>query len=233
MSETARQIQINLQRVREQIAQAAERSGRKARTIKLIAVTKYVEPEVASELVQAGCTDLAESRPQDLWRKVDLLGDSQVNWHMIGHLQRNKVRRTLPRIAMLHAGDSLRLLKSVNNVAAELNLFLPTLLEVNVSGDSEKHGFEPDQLEAALPEVVQLRHVKVKGLMCMAGRESGLDGARRDFEELRLLQESLAKNCPDQISLEELSMGMSRDFEVAIEQGATMVRIGSTLFAGL
>lgn len=232
MSASADRIAENVQAVRGRIAAAAQRAGRSADEVRLVAITKYVGVAEAEALIAAGCLDLGESRPQSLWTKADALGP-QVRWHMIGHLQRNKIRRTLPRLALLHAGDSLSLLGAANEAAAEAGRPLPVLIEVNISGDVSKHGFRPEHVAGALEKIADLRHITVEGLMAMASREGDLDRARREFAALRALRDRLALEAPPNVRLAELSMGMSGDFEVAIEEGATMVRIGSALFEGL
>jgi pyridoxal phosphate enzyme (YggS family) len=233
VNDAAAVIAENLQRVRDQIDDALRRSGRVGESVKLVAVTKYVSADVARALVTAGCHDLGESRPQELWKKVEDLSDIQLRWHMIGHMQRNKVRRSLPLIALLHSGDSLRLLSEVNRVAGDLSRVTPVLLEVNVSGDEAKHGFTLAEVEAALPEIAAMTHLKVRGLMAMAGRAGDLDAAREDFVRLRTLRDRLRSQSPESIQLVELSMGMSGDYSVAVEEGATIVRVGSALFEGI
>jgi pyridoxal phosphate enzyme (YggS family) len=152
---------------------------------------------------------------------------------MIGHLQRNKVKRSLPHVALLQSGDSLRLLSEVNRVSAERSCETPVLLEVNVSGDQAKHGFTSGEIEAALQEIAEMSHLRIRGLMAMAGRAGDLAGAREDFVRLRTLRDRLQDTCPETIRLDELSMGMSGDFPIAVEEGATMVRVGSALFEGI
>ncbi len=152
---------------------------------------------------------------------------------MIGHLQRNKVRRTLPLVEMIESADGPRLIAAIDRTAGELSCRMPILLEVNVSGESAKHGFAPAEMEPILQELAGYVNVEVRGLMCMAGLEGGLQVARRDFTALRRLRDRLRENCPDTIALEDLSMGMSGDYEAAIEEGATIVRIGSALFEGV
>lgn len=223
-------IADNVAHVKDRIAAAAARSGRDADSIRLIAVSKYIDAQTTRALVECGCLDLGESRPQELWDKARALDDLPIRWHMIGHLQRNKVRRSLPLVWLLHSGDSLRLLKTANDCAGDAGRRLPVLLEVNVSHDKSKHGFAPSDLAAHLAPIAELENLEVRGLMCMAGQETDAHGARRDFESLRQLRDRLLAECPEQISLAELSMGMSRDFEAAIEEGATMVRIGSALY---
>jgi PLP dependent protein len=229
----AEQIRNNLAQVRENIAQAAIRAGRRADEVRLIGVTKYVDPTNTRLLVDAGLRELGESRPQELWQKADALGDWNVAWHLIGHLQRNKVRRTLPLVTCIHSADSLRLLAEIDREAAALQRPADVLLEVNISGDAAKHGFQPGELQSILPQAAALVNVHVLGLMAMAALEGGADTARRDFAALRQLRDELQKSCPPEISLRELSMGMSGDYGVAIEEGATMVRVGSALFAGI
>ena len=224
---------MNLARIREQIAAAAARSGRRPDEIKLIGVTKYVSAQVARALVEAGLLDLGESRPQELWAKSESLMDLPIRWHLIGHLQRNKIRRTLPLAACVHSVDSLRLLLAIDQEAGFVGRTNDVLLEVNVSGDAAKHGFQPGEMEPLLPQVAALPHVSVRGLMAMAALEGGPDRARRDFAALRELRNRLTPQCPPSVSLGELSMGMSGDFDIAIEEGATMVRVGSALFEGL
>jgi pyridoxal phosphate enzyme (YggS family) len=211
----------------------AGRRGPRADEITLVAVTKYVGEPAIRALVEAGCQVLGESRPQQLWDRAKQLADLPIEWHLVGHLQRNKVRRTVPVIHWLDSADSLALIAEVDRRAAELGRPIPMLLEVNVSGEAAKHGFEPAALGPCLDALAQFRHVEIRGLMCMASLEGGLDAARRDFAALRQLRDRLRANCPEMIRLDELSMGMSGDFEVAIEEGATIVRVGSALFEGV
>lgn len=224
----------NLQDVRSRIAAAASRSGRSPEAIKLVAVIKYVDVEVARQLIAAGCRELGEARPQSLWQKAGTLAGEPIAWHLIGHLQRNKIARTLPIARLIHSGDSMRLIDAIDAEAAAAGLArVPLLVEVNISGDASKHGFHPDELDGWGERLRESRHVAVRGLMCMAGREGDLDAARRDFEKLRLLRDRLRTIWPEAVALDELSMGMSGDFEAAIEQGATIIRVGSALFEGV
>lgn len=225
-------IAENLAEVRGRIAAAAARSGRPADAVRLVAVTKYVDLEQIRAVASAGCHELGESRPQQLWERATALGEAAVRWHMIGHLQRNKVRRTLPLVELVHSVDSLALLEAIDRIAGELALRTNVLLEVNVSGEGSKDGLEPDGVESLLVEAARLAHVQVRGLMCMAALEGGQDAARRDFAALRELRDRLCTRLPEGVCLGELSMGMSGDYEVAIEEGATTVRVGSALFAG-
>lgn len=226
-------IAENLAQIRERISRAAERSGRSGNEITLVAVTKYVSEEQARFLVGAGCLELGESRPQELWRKASRLADLPVHWHLVGHLQRNKVVRTLPLIHLLHSGDSRRIYEAADRCAREQSRQLGVLIEVNVSGEPSKHGFATGDIESLLRQLAGYENIEVRGLMGMASREGGLGSARAEFSRLRQLRDRLQPSCPDGVSLDELSMGMSRDFEIAIEEGATIVRVGSALFEGI
>jgi uncharacterized pyridoxal phosphate-containing UPF0001 family protein len=251
-------IADNLTRIRNRIAAAAARSGRRPEDITLVAVTKYVNSGAARQLVAAGCHDLGESRPQNLWAKAAELaeesdvevpplggrptgmgtpppkgGTPTIRWHLIGHLQRNKVERTLSVVSLIHSADSVRLIQSIDRAAATLGQRVPILIEVNVSGDKTKHGFRPEEMAEPVEEIAGLANIAVRGFMAMAGREGDISAARRDFARLRELRDGLKQSVPTSMSLDELSMGMSGDFEAAIEEGATIVRIGSALFEGV
>lgn len=223
-------IAENVAEVRRRIADATRRSGRDLDAVKLIAVSKYVDTGTIEQLLTTGCHDLGESRPQDLWKKADALSDRPVRWHLVGHLQTNKIRRTLPLVSLIHSVDSEKLLAAINAEATVLGISIPVLLEVNVSGDVAKHGFAPDAVRAAIERATEWPNVKVRGLMTMAALEGGRDVARHNFASLRELRDQLCQIAPAQVALDELSMGMSDDYEVAIEEGATMVRVGSALF---
>jgi len=233
MSQLAIQIAENLARIHKRMAEAALASGRPPEAVALVAVTKYVGLDETRALVAAGCHRLAESRPQQLWQRSLELEDLPIQWHLIGHLQRNKVTRTLPLVEMIQSIDSSRLIAAVEESAALVARKIPVLLEVNASGEGTKQGFEPDQMESVLAQFAGLQWVEIRGLMCMASLEGGSETARRDFARLRELRDQLRCNCPPNMSLDELSMGMSGDYEVAIQEGATMVRVGSALFEGI
>lgn len=225
----------NLARVRERIAAAAERAGREASDVKLVGVCKYVSAQVAAELVRAGCADLGESRPQQLWDKAahTALANMDVRWHMIGHLQRNKVTRTVPIATTIHSVDSPRLLRAIDNTATANDLRPKILLEVNCSGEAEKHGFVPSDLREFASELGDYQAVEVCGLMTMASGDRNLTTAASNFATLRELRDELASTTSSGVELAELSMGMSGDFEIAIAEGATIVRVGSALWEGV
>lgn len=223
-------IAANVKEVRDRISAAAQRGGRSDEEITLVAVTKYIDAEQTRLVVEAGCVDLGENRPQQLWDKAESLEDlASVRWHQIGHLQRNKVARTVPIISLLHSVDSLRLLKEVDKFSAVVGSPLPVLLEVNVSGDESKHGWQVAEMPAVVETALGYANIEVRGLMTMATLGGNADVVRRDFSELRKLRDKLQAIVGSEATLHELSMGMSGDYEIAIEEGATIVRVGSAL----
>lgn len=231
MNAFERRLAENQARILERLAQACRRAGRPADSVRFVAVTKYAQLEWVRALVARGVRDLGESRPQQLVQRAAEI-DHPVDWHLIGPLQRNKARRILPLAAWIHSIDSWRLLHWLDTLAAELHLRPRVLMEVNVSGESAKHGFLPEQLTAEWDQALHARHVDIRGLMTMAPYDAPHTLQRQVFAGLRSLRETLASRSPT-LPLPELSMGMSDDFETAIEEGSTMVRIGSALFEGL
>ncbi len=233
MLEPRQIVADNLARVTERIHAAAQAAGRDAACIQLVAVSKYIDSRTAAFLVDAGCTTLGESRPQQLWDKAAAPELAGVHWHLVGRLQRNKVRRTLPLVDFVHSVDSERLLTAIEEHAAALSLTSRVLLEVNCSGEADKQGFSAEEVRRLLPTLPRFPHVHVAGLMTMAALDGGAATARANFSALRELRDELAAQLPPGENLDELSMGMSGDFEAAIAEGATMVRVGSSLFEGL
>ena len=223
----------NLAEVHQRIADAASGSGRSADNVTMVAVTKYVGADVTRELVGAGANVLGENRPQALDEKAQALSDLDVQWHMIGSLQRNKVKKTLQIASMVHSLDRDSLIDAVARHATESDQVVDCLLEVNVSGEDSKHGFAPEQVGPAIERVASLSSIRLRGLMCMAGLAGDIDDARREFAMLRELRDQHAASESGNVQLTELSMGMSSDFEAAIEEGATIVRVGSLLFRGI
>ena len=230
----ARRIAENWNRVVDAASEAAIAAGRSPQSVRIVGVAKYVDAATTRHLVTAGCHDLGESRPQSLWQKSGQLSDPQIRWHLIGHLQRNKVRRTVPLVSLVHSVDSPRLAEAINAEAEASGREMHGLLEVNISGDTAKHGFAAEAIPRAIDAAGQLSHLRIIGMMTMAGRGSDASEARRSFEALRQLRDQTAeRGLPENVTLEDLSMGMSGDFAEAIAAGATIVRIGSRLFEGL
>jgi len=217
-----RSLRANLDAIEERIQKACARVGRQRQEVTLVAVTKTVPDAVAALLPELGVFDLGENRPQELWRKAEAL-PKEVRWHLIGHLQRNKIERTLPLVNSIHSVDSVRLLQALEQQQRPVQV----LMEVNASGEAAKQGFDPSNVLGLTPMLRELKHVKVRGLMTMAALQDA-EACRPTFASLRQLRDRLCKQ--GLTGVEQLSMGMSNDFEVAIEEGATFIRLGTVLF---
>ncbi len=220
-------IASQLAGVRQHMADAALRAGRAASEIQLIAVSKTHPAEAVREALDAGQTVFGENRVQELISKAPLL-PAAARWHLIGHLQKNKIRKILPLVELIHGVDSLELARDIDRVAGDLGLFPKILLEVNVSGENTKFGFKPDAVREALEELLGLPRVQLEGLMTIAPLVEKAEEARPVFQALRTLRDELAQ--AGGVPLPTLSMGMSGDFEVAIAEGSTMVRVGTAIF---
>jgi len=219
-------VSEGLERVRAAMAAAAGRSGRPPEDVTLVAVTKSWPADVVVEAIQAGATDLGENRAQEFREKVAALG-GRARWHFIGHLQTNKVRYVLGACALVHSVDRLGLAESIGKRAAAAGDEQDVLIEVNVAGDSNKHGVEPARAIALALEVQGIDGVRVRGLMTMPPYPEDPEESRPHYKELAALSGRLVDELPGATAL---SMGMSRDFEVAIEEGATIVRVGTAIF---
>ena len=235
------QLQQNIGRVMSDVEAALSAAGRAPGSVKIVAVSKYVDAALTWQLVEAGCFELGESRPQVIWQKhqsfIDENADApalpNVRWHMIGHMQRNKVARTLPLISWLHSLDSLRLAEAISAEAVKQSLSIKCLLEVNATSDATKTGLPLEQAASALEQILSLPGIEVCGLMSMSTEGAPPEQARREFESVRLLRDQLQIQFGSACDLRELSMGMSGDFPSAIAAGATMIRIGSLLWSDI
>lgn len=217
--------------VREHIESACARCGRDSAGVTLVAVTKYVTPDVAAALHECGVFDLGENRVQELEKKADAL-PSTVRWHHIGNLQRNKTRKAVERAVLLHGIDSAEIAYGASEKALELGKRIPILIEVNISGEKTKHGLGQSEVPAVLEKCLTFRGIELRGLMTMAPLSEEPEQSRRFFASLRELSRTLQERHGLPVPC-ELSMGMSQDFEVAIEEGATIIRVGSLLFRDL
>lgn len=240
LSNLQAQVQANLNGVRQRISAACTRTGRTLNEVQLVAVTKYATLEAVTALVQCGHAMLGENRPQQLIARAASLASvgaipagasAKLRWHLIGPLQSNKIRSVLPWTAMIHSIESIGQLQRVSRIADELGLTPEVLIQVNVSGETTKGGISPSQLRMEWPQFCLIRQVKLSGLMTMAPLTDDSAVIRHTFRGLRELRDELHERSPA-TGLTELSMGMSHDFEIAIEEGATLVRIGSLLFEG-
>jgi pyridoxal phosphate enzyme (YggS family) len=221
----------NLHRVEERIVAACRRVGRPRDEVTLVAVTKTVPVEIAAILPELDAFDLAESRPQELWKKAAAI--TKARWHLIGHLQRNKIEPTLPIVHLIHSVDSVRLLSAIDAEATRTQRTADVLFEFNLSREPQKSGFAANDSASVMTTIAELKSVRVCGLMTMAALSDEPERSRPIFSELRQLRDELKKHIGPPHTLEHLSMGMSQDYEVAIEEGATLIRVGSALFEGV
>ncbi len=220
-------VAANLAAVKQRVNDAALRSGRSPDDVELLAVSKTWSAKEVGEVVAAGHRAFGENRVQEAEEKIPLLPDN-LHWHLIGHLQRNKVRKALPLFETIHSIDSLKLARYTSNIAGELGKKPHVYLQVDLAGEDSKNGYEPDQLRHELDELLGLDHLLLVGLMCIPPVAVEPEDARPWFVKLRALRDELEGRSGK--SLPGLSMGMSGDYEVAIEEGSTIVRVGSAIF---
>ncbi|MEI6714278.1 MAG: YggS family pyridoxal phosphate-dependent enzyme [Verrucomicrobiota bacterium] len=210
-----------------QMAAASARSGRSPNDVQLVAVSKTHPPEAVREAMAAGLSIFGENRVQEAKAKIPLVG-GKAHWHFIGHLQKNKIRQALPLFDLFHGIDSLEIARDINRIAGELGLSPKILLEVNVAGESTKFGFRPSQLLEQVEDLLKLDRLHIDGLMAIPPPAPTPEHSRRYFVALRELKTRMQTEA--NLPLTHLSMGMSDDFTVAIEEGATLIRIGTALF---
>src|SRR4029078_523325 len=220
-------IAENLERVRSQIADAARKSGRSLNDIELVAISKTHEAEKVRAALDAGQQVFGETRVQEARAKIPLL-PSTARWHFVGRLQKNKIRHALPLFELFHSVDSFELARDMNRMAEEEGLHPRVLLEVNVAGEGSKIGFAPDSVRAEMEKHLELSRLSIEGLMTIPPLAPEAEASRKYFSALRDLRDQISKQF--QVNLPQLSMGMSDDFGVAIEEGATLVRVGTAIF---
>jgi PLP dependent protein len=217
----------NLERVREQVAEAAAKVGRAVDEIQLVAITKTHAAERVREAIEAGQTLFGESRVQEARAKIPLLPAS-LRWHFVGHLQKNKIRHALPLFEVFHSIDSLALAHEMNRIADEDGMHPRVLLEINVSGEGSKFGFKPETVRAEMESLLALPRLSIEGLMTIPPLAENAEASREFFAQLREFRDALEKEFD--LKLPQLSMGMTTDFTVATEEGATLVRVGTAIF---
>lgn len=220
-------ISDQIEAVKQRIAKACARSGRDPEGVRLIGVSKTVHPERVREAFECGLNIMGESRIQEAREKISMC-PCGIEWHMIGHLQSNKVREAVRLFRMIHSVDSVRLLEIIDREASSAGLEVPVCLEINVSGEGSKFGIQPECLDQALIAGKSLVNVAIVGLMTIPPASADPEDARKYFRELRQIRDRARELSG--ADLPELSMGMSNDFEVAVEEGSTMVRVGSLIF---
>lgn len=223
-------IAQNLEYVKARIAESAAAAGRDPDTVRLVVVSKEVPVEKIIQAHEAGADLFGENRVQEARDKIARLGRDGIHWHFIGHLQKNKVKYIFDLFDLIHSVDSAELGEVIHRQSLQRSRITPILIQVNVSGEAAKFGVDPDRLEATLRAVSKMEGVRVKGLMTIPPFDPDPEKSRRYFSRLRELRDRLSRLEIERIALDELSMGMSSDFQVAVEEGATLVRVGTAVF---
>lgn len=223
-------IKENLNYIRNNIKKSTEKSNRKENDVMLLAVTKTVDVDAIQQVIDNGITNVGENKPQELARKYDVLGD-KVNWHLIGSLQTNKVKYIIDKVYMIHSLDREVLCEEIQKRAEKINRTINCLVQVNISKEESKHGLEQEDVLAFIENVSKkYKNIRIRGLMTMAPFTEDEKTVRSVFKGLKDLSINIEqKNIPN-VSMEYLSMGMSNDYEIAIEEGSTIVRVGTSIF---
>ncbi len=222
-------LQENLWKVKQRISDACRRSGRKEEEVTLIAVSKTKPVQMLDTVYQAGVREFGENKVQELCEKYDML-PSDIHWHMIGHLQRNKVRQVVGKACLIHSVDSIRLAEQIEAEAKKINCTVPILVEVNAAEEESKFGITLSETEAFIRKIALFPHISVKGLMTIAPFVENPEDNRIYFHNLKQLCVDINHKNIDNVYMDILSMGMTNDYEIAIEEGATHVRVGTGIF---
>ena len=222
-------IAENVAYIQSKIAAAAQKSGRSPSDVKLIGVTKTIDIERIRALLNLGVKSLGENKPQELVEKYNILG-SEPEWHLIGHLQTNKVKMVIDKVSMIHSLDSLRLANEINRRSADINRKTNVLVEINIASEPSKHGIAPDETSEFVRQLVEMQHLNVCGLMCIAPYVDEPEKNRIYFVKMRQIFIDIKSKYVHNKDILDLSMGMTNDYEIAVEEGATMVRIGTGIF---
>lgn len=223
------EIRENLENVKERMAQACEKSGRAVEEVRLIAVSKTKPLPALEEAYECGCRDFGENKVQELVEKYEVL-PKDIRWHMIGHLQRNKVKYIVDKVFLIHSVDSLRLAQEIEKEAAKIDRTVDILVEVNVAEEESKFGVTAGEAAALIEEIAKMPHIRVKGLMTIAPYVECAEENRDFFAKLKKIYVDIIHKNIDNVFMEELSMGMTGDYEVAITEGATYIRVGTGIF---
>ncbi|MCX8129969.1 MAG: YggS family pyridoxal phosphate-dependent enzyme [Clostridia bacterium] len=222
-------IKHNIEDIRKRVEKAALKSGRSLSDIEIIAVSKTVEPERINKAIEAGLKNLGENRVQELCEKYDILSE-ECKWHLIGHLQTNKVKYIVDKVALIHSVDRIDLAREIDLRAKKAGKILDILVQINVAGEESKFGLSSEESLEFIKNVSKFDNISVKGLMTIAPLVQNQEEVRPVFRELRKIFIDIKRENIDNINMDYLSMGMSNDFEVAIEEGSNMVRIGTAIF---
>ena len=222
-------LETQLKEVEAKIQAACDRAGRKREEVTLIAVSKTKPIEMLQEAYDLGVRVFGENKVQEITAKYDALPDD-IHWHMIGHLQTNKVKYIIDKVSMVHSVDSVRLAEAIEKEAAKKDICMPVLIEVNVAGEESKFGLSVEEVLPFLEEISSYEHLQVKGLMTIAPFVANPEENREVFQKLKKLSVDIAAKNINNVNMSVLSMGMTNDYQVAVEEGATMVRVGTGIF---
>lgn len=222
-------IRENLESIKFNIKESANNAKRSSEDITLIAVTKTVDVDKILEAIEYGVTDVGENKPQELARKYDIIGD-KVKWHLIGSLQTNKVKYIIDKVELIHSVDSVKLAEEISKRAVQKGIDARILLEINIAGEESKFGLKPEDTEHVVREIAKLSNISIKGLMTVAPFVENSEENRIYFRRMKELLVDINSKNIDNVNMDTLSMGMTGDYEVAVEEGATMVRIGTGVF---
>ena len=222
-------VKDNLKEVEKNIQEACLRAGRKREEVTLVAVSKTKPVPMLEEIYEENIRHFGENKVQELCEKYDTM-PKDINWHMIGHLQRNKVKAVIDKATLIHSVDSIRLAETIEQEAAKKDIIVNILIEVNVAEEDSKFGLKVDEVMAMVETISTFPHIRIKGLMTIAPFVADPEENRPVFAQLRKLSVDIANKNIDNVSVEILSMGMTNDYQVAIEEGATIVRVGTAIF---
>lgn len=222
-------IKENLAHVQENIKAACKRAGRDEKEVTLIAVSKTKPVEMIREAIEYGIIDFGENKVQEMCNKMEVIPE-KLNWHLIGHLQTNKVKYIVDKAYLIHSVDSIKLASTINELAQKKGVVCNILVEVNVAGEESKFGIKPSECESFIREISRYKNIKVRGLMTIAPFVENPEDNRIHFASLKKLLVDINRKNIDNVSMDVLSMGMTNDYEVAVEEGATLVRVGTGIF---
>lgn len=222
-------LKQNIKRIREEINEILIRTGREDEDVTLVAVTKTVDVDTINEAIDFGITDIGENRVQELTKKIDLIGD-RVNYHLIGHLQTNKVKYIIDKVKLIHSLDRISLAKELDKRAKQNDLIINTLVQVNVAEEDTKFGLEVSQVLPFIEQVLAYDNIRIRGLMTMAPYTDDEVLLRKVFRTMYELKEKILSQDYENLSMDYLSMGMTNDYKIALEEGSNMIRVGSGIF---
>ncbi len=223
-------ISDNYAYIKNHIIEICKRIGRDPDEVTLIAVSKTKPVDALSEAFDAGARDFGENKVQELTEKMDFFANAHINWHMIGHLQKNKVKYIIGRVSMIHSVDSIELLQKIDSISKDRQVITDVLIEVNVGNEESKFGLKLDEVEDFISSASELSNIRIRGLMTVAPYVENPEDNRMLFRSLKLMLDKLKKKAQNNAQCDVLSMGMTNDYEIAIEEGSTMVRVGTAIF---